>query len=210
MPGLACRLQILAERAYRGLDDHIVEGIVKQQCLKVLPEYIRKPLYFQSIANPEMTLSSLIRIGTTLARLEPPLAGLDVLVTSQQSRPSAASPAQPPPVPPSSVSVDWQSDTCSYCRKLGHIRDNCYRLNKACFKCGQRGHFRSQCLSLSPDGARGGVRPRDRPTRTVPPGGSGPSCSFCGVAGHIMASCPAFEEYMKKLISQASNPDRLW
>ena len=202
IPGLVCRLRTLGERACKGLEPKIIEGLVKQQCLKVLPEYLRKPLQFQNLTNPDLTLNELIRIGTALQRTETPLVNIDAIAGQASSGlESSVERLTPAPAPHRN-----RVGTCSYCRRPGHVRENCYRLGKACFNCGKRAHFRAQCPSLSAAVVQQRGASGETPTSSSDSGVSvGPVCPFCWVQGHMMAGCRDFELFMEGMVRRVSN-----
>ena len=205
IPGLVCRLQALSRRAYHGLPEATLGELVKQQCWKVLPEYLRTPLQFQSLANPGMTIPELIRLGVALQRS-------DLASANLYSLGSAGSVGGPPPTTSASPSPARDSSEagavaggqkqCSHCKRKGHLRRECYRLNRVCYGCGERGHFRAQCPNSQP---RGGVPVSGRPLTQTPPSPAtapGSSCPFCGTPGHMMAACPEFETFMARLLER--------
>ena len=54
--GLTCRLRSLAYKAYEGVDRTLVDDIIKDQCLLVLPEKIRGYLALKQFENRNMNL----------------------------------------------------------------------------------------------------------------------------------------------------------
>ena len=230
IPGLVCRLRTLAEKAYQGLTADAVEELVKQQCWRVLPDHLRTPLHFQSLANPNMTLAELIRLGVALQRSD--LTSAQVYTAKSttpvgDSQPSRAAPQKPNPKlsRTGGASAPKMPKHCTHCDKKGHLREECYRLNKSCYGCGEKGHFRAQCPNAQPDGgtglavsSRSGAIERPMASRrsTAPrqqaaanqasaAALSGPTCSFCGAQGHLMNACPDFEDFMARLIERQLN-----
>ena len=210
IPGLVCRLRTLAGEAYRGLAEDDLETLVKQQCWRVLPAHLRNPLQFQSLANPTMRLDELVRLGVSLQKTELSSAGLYAMGSAG---PSAYFPAPTPkedktplatvqPSLPQPASPAVIPKRCNYCRKPGHVRSECNRLNKACFGCGETGHIRSRCPHRQAEA---------RPSRStsVSPGRrqdsgttSTANCAFCGAPGHLMAACEDFEAFMRRMMRQ--------
>ena len=205
IPALVCRLQALSRRAYQGLPEDTLGELVKQQCWKVLPEHLRTPLQFQSLASPGMTISELIRLGLALQRSDLASAHLfPIRSAGSVGGPPPTTSASPFPAQGSSEvgAVAEGPKRCDHCGRKGHLRRECYRLNRVCYGCGERGHFRARCPNPQP---RGGVPATGRPLTQTPPSPAtapGSSCPFCGTPGHMMATCPDFENYMTRLLER--------
>ena len=145
--GLACRLNALAQRAYAGIDPVVIDDLIKQQCLSVLPVELKNPLMFRSFGDPRFSLQDLIKLGvnlqaSTLQNPEVTTASASAATSAKQPVEKKESPlASPNPSPTPSQAVL----VCSYCNKRGHTYEECYRRLGLCFICKTQGHMASQC-----------------------------------------------------------------
>lgn len=208
--GLVCRLSSLANKAYEGLDSKVVEDLIKRQCLSLLPLSFRSTLQFQTLAQPTLALSEVVRLGTAL---EKSLGSAEVVNAESRKEKGAvkketksvkqASEKLKDKTPDgSSMNGNNAGSSCTYCKKSGHTRDECYRLNKLCYKCGKKGHFVPECPERSNQRYSSGNGDSVQRNQNI-------VCGFCSKEGHPMATCVAFKEFMKKTIeemtSKASN-----
>lgn len=67
-----------------------------------------------------------------------------------------------------------QSETCNYCKRTGHVYDECRRRVHTCSRCQQKGHFASDCIRQS-------VRVIESNTET---------CQLCSSPYHTAKACP--------------------
>ena len=222
LPGLACRLRLLAEKAYIGLDAITIENIVKQQYLTLLPSALRTPLQFQLIVNPSMTLTELIKMGVAVQKTLPDAVEVEAVSAQthkvnslRETSASGYGGARPKP----GVEPAREIPHCSYCNKRGHTEDRCFKL-KACYNCGSRDHLKVNC-PLNLNVAKETQHRWDPKPQREPRAGSFSQtgvgfndvdnrntvdiCSFCGRPGHFMANCNDFSDFMKKLVNQHLN-----
>lgn len=215
IPGLVCRLQTLAAGAYRGLEEDALVELVKQQCWQTLPHYIGKPLHFQAMANPGMTLTELIRLGITIQKAEataasvysverdrdrtalPPSLTENSLVpysgaghsnfTTPPAKSSVPRLAPPQPKSPSKFgAASGQPKVCTYCDRPGHVKDECYQFNATCYGCGERGHFKNRCPNPQRKGPLSSRTQRgSQPTTARHAPASGVSEARCQFCGEI-------------------------
>ena len=205
--GLICRLKSMADKAYDGMEPDVVEDLIKRQCLSVLPPTIKSTLHFQSLTEPDMSLSKLVSLGTALEKTfgaEVLQASASKVKSQNRGQNKTGSKFQESA---SKKKEDNKKNECSYCKKTGHSRDNCYRLNKQCYRCGQTGHFLPDCQVQPPPKSSKETKSAAGETSSESSSKSGSkiTCGFCGTYGHPMAGCESFKEFMKKTVKEMSD-----
>ena len=207
--GLVCRLRSLAEKAYSGLQPTTVEDLVKRQCMSLLPQSFKATLQFQSVAQPDLSLSEIVRLGSALEK-SCTVIDISEASRSQSVKPKSGRKQQEFSSGKSSENnkTEFKKKECSYCKKSGHMKEECYRLNRLCYRCGKSGHFAPDCDV-----------PSSRPNQTDRSQSKNSSdssdmkvtrsaitlCGFCGDGGHLMAQCSSFKKFMEETIQRMSS-----
>lgn len=226
--GLIFRLRSLAYKAYEGVDRAMVDDIVKEQCLMVLPEKMRGYLALKQFENKNMNLDDFTHLGMGIQQaLALPVfetgagtseVGAVALVAPETRALSSAERKAPKPA---------ERQKCAFCKKPGHDSSSCCYKNKLCFKCRLSGHFAKDCPEQNASASRDSscsfqrrpsqdikspqhsITPSSCGAASVSAGSSGrnppQACPFCGEIGHFMASCEQFGEYMSSLVQRMLN-----
>lgn len=82
---------------------------------------------------------------------------------------------------------------CSYCNRLGHVRENCWRISGRCLVCGSDEHKIKDCSNRN----RKRETSRDSPTSKInlSPDLSQVLCFACGQYGHFMLYCDIMKQF---------------
>lgn len=81
----------------------------------------------------------------------------------------------PPPVSPQPD----RTKTCNYCKRPGHVIQECRRRQTTCNKCRKVGHFANECTFQPVHAVQINREPDSRE-----------SCQFCQQSGHTAKTCP--------------------
>ena len=202
--GLVCRLRSLAEKAYSGLQPDVVEDLVKRQCMSLLPQSFKATLQFQSVAQPNLALSEIVRLGSALEK------SCTVIDISEASKSQSVKPKSFRKQESSSGKGsetnkgESKKKECTYCKKTGHIREECYRLNRLCYRCGKSGHFAPDC-DVPPRSNRTDRTQNKESSDVKVSTTTNTVCGFCGNKGHVMAQCSSFKTFMEETIQRMTS-----
>ena len=202
--GLVCRLRALAERAYKGQSNEIIEDLVKRQCLNVLPEPIKSPLVFQNLANPSLALKDIIRVATSLEKSKVNEVCIDKMSLQNRKDKEKSGIASTSSSKIQEPRLSRGDKTCSYCKAPGHVIEQCRKRNRSCFSCGQVGHFIGQCPERADDQASKSSNQDSQGNKSSQVERSFRRCPFCGQSGHVMAKCKEFLEFMENMMKRMS------
>ena len=76
--------------------------------------------------------------------------------------------------------------TCNYCKRTGHLIQDCRRRQTTCSKCSKKGHFPSECQFQSVNF----IRNHNVTSRNDNPSAQIATCQFCQQSGHVAKTCP--------------------